>query len=89
LIRQSSANRVTQNSATEAKGKPRIEPASDEPQLARRHVQLFVWLPKADAPAWFSEIPTSPIEKLNAQSVGFILTGTHLGLAKLYVTHSR
>ena len=44
--------------------------------------------PKADAPTCVSKILTSPIEKLNSQLVGFILPGTHLGLAKMHVTHS-
>ena len=45
--------------------------------------------PEADATTWACKTPRSSIERTNSQSIGFSLNGTHLGLAKLHVTHSK
>jgi hypothetical protein len=45
--------------------------------------------PEADAPTWVLQNSYFADRKTDAQSVGFSLNGTHLGLAKLHVTHSK
>jgi hypothetical protein len=44
--------------------------------------------PEADAPTSLCKTPRSPIEELIPISL-FTLTGSHLGLAKLHVGHSK
>jgi hypothetical protein len=45
--------------------------------------------PEADAPTWVCKIPPSPIETLIPNQQVLSLNGSHLGLAKLQVAHSK
>ena len=44
--------------------------------------------PAAAAPTWVVKFPFAD-RKTDSQSVGFGVNGSHLGLAKLHVTHSK
>jgi hypothetical protein len=60
-----------------------------EPQSARRPVWLFVRRFRSGRTDLDLQNSSFADRKTDSQSVGVSLNGTHLGLAKLHVTHSK